>query len=382
MKPSGEPPFGTAGTANVDAVANNIDGHDLAAIKPLLTIAIPTWNRSTYLAMTLEQLRRELDTIGTNTVEVLVSDNCSTDDTPQVVQRYASTARQFRSVRNAEDIGSDNNLAQCFNLAKGKYVLILGDDDLLCDGTLASLCAHLQASKYGIVCLRAYGYDRDSRQEHPGGRGKLREFTDSGEFLAAIGRYMTLISSCVINKSLLQNIDAREYCGGNLVQVHLVLRAALLSRHNLFVDDYQVACKRNNSGGYDFSRVFVEEFGRALDGGTRLGLSNNAVRHIETRMLVGFYPAFLVRQRRHRSGNLAIARARFDSRFGRRILYWVWVAPILLLPRPFAISWGLMAVLFGRIASGESRRSIVFASNRIKAALFSQDEAVSSKALS
>ena len=318
--------------------------------------------------MTLEQLSRELNHVDENSVEVLVSDNCSTDNTPHVVEAHTSPELPLRYVRNAENIGSDENTAQCFNLARGKYVLILGDDDLLFDGTLASLCSHLQANEYGVVCLRPYGYERDFRREHPGGRGKLREFTDAGDFLAAIGPYMTLISSCVINKDLLSNVDPREFCGGNLVQVQLVMQAALRSEKNLFVDDYQVACKRNNSGGYDFSRVFVEEFGRILDNGKSLGLSDSAISKIETRMLVGYYPTYLLRERRLRSGDLVATRARFDARFGRRWLYRLWLEPILALPRPLAIAWGMMATLFGRAVSGELRRGLAYARNRIGAA--------------
>jgi glycosyltransferase involved in cell wall biosynthesis len=340
----------------------------LDAIRPLLTIAVPTWNRSAYLALTLEQLSRELNQVDSNSVEILVSDNCSTDDTPQVVQTCALSASQFRSVRNAENIGSDANIAQCFNLARGKYVLILGDDDLLFDGTLASLSLHLQTCEYGVVCLRPYGYEHDFRREYPGGTGKLREFADAGNFLAAVGPYMTLISSCVINKSLLANVDARDYCGGNLVQVHLVVQAALRSKNNLFVDDYRIACKRNNSGGFDFSQVFVEEFGRILDDGKRLGLSNDAIAKIETRMLIGYYPTYLLRQRRQHTGDLAATKARFDARFGQRSLYRLWLLPILALPRPLAIAWGMMATLFGRALSGDFRRGVAFARNRMGAA--------------
>ena len=337
----------------------------LDATRPLLTIAIPTWNRSPYLALTLEQLSRELSTVDRNSVEILISDNCSTDDTPQVVRKYASPAPPFRSLRNLENIGSDANIAQCFNLARGKYVLILGDDDVLIDGTLGSLISHLQASEYGVVCLRPYGYDRDFRREYPGGRGKLCEFTDAGDFLAAIGPYMTLISSCAINKNLLANVDARDFCGGNLVQVHLVIQASLRSARNLFIDDYQIACKRNNSGGYDFSQVFVEEFARVLDSGKRLGLSDSAINNVETRMLVGYYPTYLLRQRRLQSGDLAATRARFETRFGHRRLYRLWLEPILALPRPLAIAWGMLATLFGRVLFGELRRSLKFAQHRI-----------------
>lgn len=336
------------------------------ATEPLLTISIPTWNRSSYLALTLEQLRRELDRVGDHSIEILVSDNCSTDDTPQVVKTYSSPSLPLRYVRNTENIGSDANTVQCFSLARGKYVLILGDDDLLIDGALASLSSRLRAGEFGVVCLRPYGFDSDFRREYPGGKGKLREFTNPGDFLAAIGPYMTLISSCVINKSLLTNVNVREFCGGNLAQVHLVIQASLRAKVNLFVDDYQVACKRNNSGGYDFSRVFVHEFGRILDQSRRDGLSDSDVRKIETRMLLGYYPYYLFRQRRDRSGDLAATTAQFVARFRTRPLFWFWLAPNLYLPRALALAWATLTTFLGRAATGELRRGMAFALNRIR----------------
>ena len=48
---------------------------------PLLTIGIPTYNRAKFLRRLLEQLRTELAGLD-GQVEVLVSDNASTDDTP------------------------------------------------------------------------------------------------------------------------------------------------------------------------------------------------------------------------------------------------------------------------------------------------------------
>lgn len=316
--------------------------------------------------MTLEQLRRELGHISPGLVEILISDNCSPDETEQIVADNNPPVSPWRYLRNSENIGSDANIAQCFNLAKGKNVLILGDDDLLLDGTLASLCSHLRSGHYGVVCLRPYGYERDFRREYPGGKGRLREFTDPGEFLAAIGPYMTLISSCVINKALLADVDARTFCGGNLVQVHLVMQAALRAEKNLYVDDYQIACKRNNSGGYDFSQVFVEELGRVLNDGKRFGLRDSAISKIDTRMLLGYYPTYILSQRRQLSGDLAATKARFNARFGRRRLYQFWLSPILYLPRPLAIVWGMLVTLLGRAATGELRRGFTFAINRIK----------------
>lgn len=336
---------------------------------PLLTIAIPTWQRASFLALTLAQLHREVTLLSSglslDQIEIVVSDNGSTDNTLAVVESVQSLGFALRYVRNAENMGSDANIAQCFNLAQGQYVMILGDDDLLVDGALSWLLQTLMRRTWGVVCLRPYGFESDFRREYPGAGGKEIEFSDAGDFLAAIGSFMTLISSCVINKSLLVGQDAREFCGGNLVQVHLVIRAALKGEHNLFVRRYWVACQRNNSGGYDFAKVFVLELGRVLDSYHSAGLSAVAIYRLETRLLLSYYPFYMLRQQLGRSGDMNTTFAYFSARFGHRWLFRLWLAPILQLPRPLALLWGAGVTLIGRIISGDLRRGMAFIRNRL-----------------
>jgi hypothetical protein len=250
-------------------------------------------------------------------------------------------------------------------------VLILGDDDLLVDGCLDILLQRISNNNYGVACLRAYGFISDFRKEYPGAGGKEITFSDGGKFLAAIGPAMTLISSCIINKSLLPTLDAQQFCGSNLVQVHLVIRAVLAAKTNLFIDQYMIACTRNNSGGYDFSSVFVEKLGQILDGYRASGLSQVAVKAVETRLIIGYYPFYLLRQRLARSGDTNETLNCFADRFRGRRLFRYWLAPIIWLPRPVSIVWGGLATLLGRVACGDFRRGVAFVLDRIRSGGFS-----------
>ncbi|PPQ43490.1 glycosyltransferase family 2 protein [Rhodopseudomonas palustris] len=331
---------------------------------PLLTVAIPTWNRGDYLEQTLAQLAREARTIDHELLEVIVSDNASGDRTPTVVAE-AQAVLEIRSVRNSENIGSDANIAQCFNLARGDYVLILGDDDLLIDGCLAWLLDVLARRTFGVICLRAYGFDGDFRREYPGDGGGAIEFKSPSDFFVAVNSRITLISSNVLQKALIPEIDARSFCGGNLVQVHLALEIGLKAPANLYVESYKIACKRNNSGGYDFTRVFVSEFGRILDQYRAKGLSESAVRGIEDKMLFSYLPYYFLRQRLRSKTGERLPTDEVRARLGGRPLFWVWVYPILALPRPLAIGWGSLVTALGRIGSGDLRRGVRFLCNRV-----------------
>lgn len=333
--------------------------------QPFLTIAIPTYNRAGYLRTNLEQLRSELQGIPSDWVEIVVSDNCSPDDTPSVVQEAIGTGLAVRYVRNSENLGWGRNFAQCYDLARGKYVLLLGDDDVFVDGTVRPLLDRLSSSEFGVVVLKAYGYDSDFRLEYPGGGARERVFTDSNRFFLAVGPLITLTSSCVINKPLLAGFSLDRYVHGDLATLPLVLRAASGAKANLFIDGYVIAGKRQNSFNYDYAQVFVGELWRTIDQHVGPGLTHRTVRRLERRMLFSYYPFYAFDFRLARRGSLASMRRYFSERFGRSMIYWSWLAPTILLPRPLAVPWGALTTLVGRVFGGDLRRGIAFAWRRV-----------------
>lgn len=337
-----------------------------AVTRPLLTVAIPTYNRAGYLATNLAQLRSEIATVDSSLVEIIVSDNCSADATPQVVRDAQAAGLAIRSVRNERNIGWALNFAQCFDLATAKYVLMIGDDDLFVDGALALLLDRLSMADYGVVCLKPYGYDVEFRSEFPGGTGRELVFDDANAFLIAIGSLMTLTSSCVLNKSLLPGVDSREFSNGDLGTLHLVLRAALAGRRNLYFDRYLIAGKRQNSFNYEYAEVFVGEWFRIVDAQIPHGLKPATIRRIEHDLLRSYYPFYMLDLRLTNRGSLAITEQEFSRRFGRHPLYRYWVAPIVRWPRPAAIAWGFFTTVAGRLMAGELRRGLTFVAARVR----------------
>lgn len=337
---------------------------------PLFTISIPTYNRADYLRKNLEQLRSELMGIPVGTVDILVSDNCSEDDTRSVVEAAAAAGVPLMYVRNDKNVGWGPNFFQCFDLAKGKYVLLLGDDDLLVDGALRLIVAELGPANYGIVCIRPYGFDHDFRAESPGAYGRRQMYAEGARFLVAIGALSTMISACIINKHVLSGVDTKRLFCGDLAHLNLVITAALRGGENLFVDRPLVACKRNNSSSYKFSKVFVQEYWQIMDSYRNSGLDDQSIRTIETRMLFSYYPFYLFLERLTTKEDHKTSLVHFSQRFGPRWLYKLWIAPTLILPRPLALAWGAVTTAVGRILGGELRRGLYFAASRCRRKLF------------
>ncbi|MCK4829365.1 glycosyltransferase [bacterium] len=110
---------------------------------PLVTIGIPTYNRAGgYLK---EALASALNQTYAN-IEIIVSDNCSTDGTAALMRNY--TDSRLRYTRHKENIGANNNFNYCLEQATGDYFLLLQDDDLIDEDFVES-------------CMRSADYSTD-----------------------------------------------------------------------------------------------------------------------------------------------------------------------------------------------------------------------------
>jgi abequosyltransferase len=132
----------------------------------LLTIAIPTYNRAELLDKQLAWLSQAITGFESD-CEILISDNCSTDHTQNVIKKWQDTLSQieFQSNKNPENIGLMNNIAFCLQAATGKYVWTIGDDDPIQERTLAYLLTTLKKhSNLTLMFLNCSGRDKITDQ--------------------------------------------------------------------------------------------------------------------------------------------------------------------------------------------------------------------------
>ena len=92
---------------------------------PLVSVCIPTYNRA---SMVGDAIRSALAQTY-ETIEVLVVDNASTDDTAAVVSSF--TDPRLTYIRNERNLGLFGNFNRCIELAQGKYIHILHSDDMV-----------------------------------------------------------------------------------------------------------------------------------------------------------------------------------------------------------------------------------------------------------
>ncbi len=132
-------------------------------VHPLfITVAIQTYNRSATLAETLESLRN-LRRPETAEYEILVVDNNSKDDTPQVIQRYRDLlAPRLRSVvEPRQGLSHARNLA--LQEAQGQIVSFLDDDVIVDPDWLSAVVAAFEEHSAAVVGGRSYLIFRSRR---------------------------------------------------------------------------------------------------------------------------------------------------------------------------------------------------------------------------
>jgi glycosyltransferase involved in cell wall biosynthesis len=94
---------------------------------PFFSVCIPTYNRSNLLVRTVKSVLNQ----SYENYEIVISDNCSTDDTEMIVKSNFADNPKICYYRNNQNIGMVPNWRNCLEKAKGDYYLMLSDDDYL-----------------------------------------------------------------------------------------------------------------------------------------------------------------------------------------------------------------------------------------------------------
>ncbi|WP_448207513.1 DUF4214 domain-containing protein [Azospirillum sp. sgz302134] len=141
--------------------------------RPKLSICISTYKRAGWVALNLQNIFAQIGTPRSD-LEVLVVDNTSPDNTPEVVKPYLDRP-DFTYVRNPKNVGMLGNLAVTAQRARGEYIWILGDDDLTRAGTIDRIFRILdERPGIGLIYMN-YGY---SSEANPGSITDLQGFLD------------------------------------------------------------------------------------------------------------------------------------------------------------------------------------------------------------
>ena len=95
---------------------------------PKVSVCIDSFNYGRFLPEAIESVLGQ----SFQNFEVIIADDCSTDDSFEVARRYAEKDNRITARRNQANLGMVKNRNGCLGLARGEYVKTLHADDFLC----------------------------------------------------------------------------------------------------------------------------------------------------------------------------------------------------------------------------------------------------------
>jgi abequosyltransferase len=319
-------------------------------IRPVLTIAIPTYNRAKclreLLSCLMDQLKNE------SRVELIISDNASPDETPAVVKDFVVRGLQVRYIRNASNIGPDANFLQCFEQAQGKYVWLFSDDDLLVPGGIAKIITYCEQADYDLIWLSPYLFEDTHIPVSEVSRYDAIDISDPKEYAKRIHVFFTFISSNIINKDTVRAARPKpfsELIGTGLVQLGWTYTALSQYSRGLYISEKLIAGRINNSGGLNLSQVL----GHNLVAITKNWLQPDMLSQIVINgTLQRYWPSMLFACRNYPAGyftDQTEPQTELTPLFGDNPRYWIFAYPVAVLPYYLAAAWLFLTRVINRI---------------------------------
>jgi glycosyltransferase involved in cell wall biosynthesis len=116
--------------------------------KPCVSIGMPVFNGEKYVEDTLISILAQTYT----DFELIISDNCSTDQTQNICQKYAAMDNRIRYYRNARNLGAPMNYNRTFELSRGEYFKWASHDDVLAPEYLQKCISVLDKDPTVVLC--------------------------------------------------------------------------------------------------------------------------------------------------------------------------------------------------------------------------------------
>lgn len=245
-------------------------------MRPLLSVLIPTFNRAIFLEGLLIDLERQLcaqeAALG---VEILISDNASTDNTSQVLQKFYARNPAWRIFQHSVNLGPDANMIHLIVESQGSYRWIIGDDDRPFPGLIGHILKLLRSDRPSLIYLPSLWRPNIS-DIHPEpinilSSRKLNNLNCARE----LHIWTTFLSSWVFSAdqlfaglSSIKLISSGQ--GSFFVQLGWILPLLTCPQsHIVIVESPAILATSGNTGGYAILRSFLINYPRLVSQYTR-----------------------------------------------------------------------------------------------------------------
>ena len=250
---------------------------------PILSLCLPTYKRAALLDQALRAVLAQITPDIAPHVEVVVLDNASPDHTPDVIRRAQMdfALAPLRHVRRDANIGPDRNFTDALTQARGEFLYLLSDDDILLPGAVATLlrliAAHpgFDAFALNVRMFRESPTEEDTSQPFTLAEDLVTYKRD--EALELLSTHLVFLSCIAFRRANVLGKDYTDKVGTVLIQAFFFVDALAPGRGFYATRQPFLAQRAENAGGYNFFKVFVTNFDLVLRYARRAGFSGQAI---------------------------------------------------------------------------------------------------------
>ena len=238
--------------------------------KPFFSIVIPTFNRAKSLRLLLENIYQQ----SFSDFEIIIQDNDSTDNTRDLVYKYNKKHNNIYYRKNESNIRTARNLYKGILRARGKYIFMMGDDDLILKkDTLFNIYKILKNKEIGFIRLKfIYHNDFSYLFTYFANKGKediyFQKKSQNLEIYNFLYKYFQFISGVIFKNIRNKRIELLEKNNNSLYMdsfyIHYLFNltkkyGAMVMNNEIIIATWSP--KKNSTDYYDFvdNKAYFEE---------------------------------------------------------------------------------------------------------------------------
>lgn len=227
-----------------------------------LSIVIPTYNRADYLKETLDCFIKQIS----SSVEIIISDNCSTDNTEEMILELQKIYDYIFYTKLPENLGFDKNILNGLKQATGEYCWIFSSDDLVEDGALSIVLQTIKDYD-GLtgISLNGSGYTKDMGKKILSSTvmnyKKLQSnclYLNAEEAYQALGDYFGFISGQILRREILHDAiktsDISRFLNG-YIHVYIIGKMLKIKPRWLYIQQPIIKWRSGNDSISSLGRV-------------------------------------------------------------------------------------------------------------------------------
>ena len=247
---------------------------------PVLSICIPTFNRVEYLKQVLHSIVSQNVFANTDDVEIIISDNCSTDATASVIEDFIKIyPKKIKYIRQKEQLGVDRNIVKIATYANGEFIKINNDTCAFNPDSLTKMLADIEIAKtLGASAILFTNSCAVQTKHH-------LSFDD---LLNNTGHCITWIGAHCYQKTFWEQLDNRDRSvNTKLNQVDIIGRL-FEKKNTLYVsnESYFDSLAIKNKSGYNVAEIFGKNYLELLYTYHKLGLlSKKSIENSKKKLL-------------------------------------------------------------------------------------------------